>query len=242
MKLAFKAAGMPKIDAREQAIAVMQEFLTPKAKPKSEDRAHLSKEFLKAAQSGALVEMELMLKAHPSVLAARSSSKGYTAMHYAAMAGAIPVLEWLTSQGLSPEVLSLAIDGATQLTPSQIADEYKRGAVVERLRTLADGVKFFKAAHAEDDDSRLRVAARGIRTADPTQPIPPRLPHHLASPPSRPTQLARSSPLTPLGSRERCRCLDASAPGPFAGSPVGGAGSNRGAIRGRLGWPHVSPR
>lgn len=165
VKTAFKSAGIARIEPREKIIRQMQEFLTPKAKPKAEDRSHLSKEFLKAAQAGALVEMELMLKAHPSVLAARSTSKGYTPMHYAAMAGALPVLDWLTSSGLSPGTLSSPSDGSAALTPAQVADEYKREAAVGRLRNLGDGFKFLKAANVEDDDARLRVAARAGNAA-----------------------------------------------------------------------------
>ena len=56
-----------------EAVAAMQDFLTPKAVPKSEDKAFLAKEFLKAAQAGAQVEMAQMLTAHPSLTAARSS-------------------------------------------------------------------------------------------------------------------------------------------------------------------------
>ena len=77
----------------------------------------LSKEFLKAAQAGALVEMRQMLNAHPSILSARSSSKGYTAMHYAAMAGALPVLDWLASQGLNPAAPSTPSDGSAPRPP-----------------------------------------------------------------------------------------------------------------------------
>ena len=126
VKTKFKSNGVSNIGAREKAIAMMQAFLTPKAVPKSEDRALLAKEFLKAAQAGALVEMSQMLTAHPSVLAARSSSKGYTAMHYAAMAGALPVLDWLVANGLSPDAVSSPADGSIPSTPAQVADEYKR--------------------------------------------------------------------------------------------------------------------
>ena len=126
VKLKFKAAGMSKIGAREKTVAAMQLFLTPKAKPKSEDRSFIAKEFLKAAQAGALVDMTRMLTAHPSVLSARSSSKGYSAMHYAAMAGALSVLDWLAANGLSPEALSSPSDGSPPLTPAQVAEEYKR--------------------------------------------------------------------------------------------------------------------
>jgi hypothetical protein len=161
VKTRFKAAGITNIGAREKAIAMMQAFLTPKAVPKSEDREFLSKEFLKAAQAGAQVEMAQMLTAHPSVLSARSSSKGYSAMHYAAMAGATPVLDWLVANGLNPTALSSPSDGSTPLTPSQVAEEYKRDGALDRLRELSEGFKFLKAnPHAEDDDARLRVAAR----------------------------------------------------------------------------------
>ena len=59
--------------------------------------------FLKAAQSGD-VDLEELLGDHPGLLEARSTSKGYTAMHYAAMAGSIAAVEWLAKQGLAPDV------------------------------------------------------------------------------------------------------------------------------------------
>ena len=160
VKTKFKTHGIAKIGAREKVIAAIQLFLTPKAKPKSEDRAFLSKEFLKAAQAGAQVEMAQMLSAHPSVLSARSTSKGYTAMHYAAMAGALPVLDWLAANSLAPDVLSSPADGSAPVTPVQVADEYKRDLAADRLRLLAEGFKFLKSISASDDDSRLRQAAR----------------------------------------------------------------------------------
>ena len=49
--------------------------------------------FLKAAQSGDVDALEELLGDHPGLLEARSTSKGYTAMHYAAMAGALPLLD-----------------------------------------------------------------------------------------------------------------------------------------------------
>eukprot|EP00966_Prymnesium_polylepis_P062842 1458480-Prymnesium_polylepis.1 len=84
VKLAFKELGVSKIGAREKACAQVQNFLWPKAPPKAEDKAHLAKEFLKCAQTGALIDAKALLAAHPSVAQARSTSKGYTAMHYAA--------------------------------------------------------------------------------------------------------------------------------------------------------------
>ena len=161
VKLKFKASGITSIGAREKAVALMFSFLTPKAVPKSEDKALLAKEFLKAAQAGAQVEMAQMLTAHPSVLAARSSSKGYSPMHYAAMSGSLPVLDWLVTNGLNPDALSSPADGSSPLTPMQVAEEYKRDAAAARLRELTEGYKFLKAApNAEDDDTRLRVACR----------------------------------------------------------------------------------
>ena len=156
----FKAAGISKLAAREAVIAMMQQFLTPKPKSKSEDLLHLAKEFLKAAQSGVQVELAHLLKAHPSLLTARSSSKGYTAMHYAAMAGAIPTLEWLTSHGLNPDVASTPSDGTQSVSPAEVAEAYKRDEAVRVLRALAEGFKFLKATPAPDDDTRLCLAAR----------------------------------------------------------------------------------
>ena len=56
-------------------------------------------------------------------------------------------------------------DGSPPLTTAQVADEYKRDLAVERLRLLAEGSKFLKAAQAADDDARLRVAARAGNAA-----------------------------------------------------------------------------
>jgi hypothetical protein len=165
VKTKFKTHGISKIGAREKAITAIQLFLTPKAKPKSEDRTFLNKEFLKAAQAGAQVEMAQMLTAHPSVLSARSTSKGYTAMHYAAMSGALPVLDWLAANGLAPDTLSTPADGSAPLTPAQVADEYKRDLAANRVRMLTEGFKFFKSISAADDDSRLRQAARAGNAA-----------------------------------------------------------------------------
>ena len=68
------------------------------------------KDFLKAVQAGALVDAQALATAHPSVLSARSTSKGYGAMHYAAMAGALPLLDWLAEQGLDVvDVLRLGV-------------------------------------------------------------------------------------------------------------------------------------
>jgi hypothetical protein len=160
VKTAFKAAGVSKIGPRERCIAMMQQLLYPKPMPKSEDMIHLGKAFLKMVQAGALVEMTVLLKQHPSVLAARSSSKGYSAMHYAAMSDATPVLDWLAQQGLSPSTTSTPADGSTPQTPLQVAEGYKREAAISRLRLLVDGFAFLRAVPATDNDGRLRTACR----------------------------------------------------------------------------------
>ena len=90
------------------------------------------KRFLRAAQTNALEELQGMLARQPSLLLARSSTKGYTAMHYAAMAGAIPVIEWLAQQGLSAEV------DASGYTPLRVALEYKQMSASRRLQQLRD--------------------------------------------------------------------------------------------------------
>ena len=78
----FKRAGISRLGPREAVVKAVQAHLWPKPPPKGEDVTQLQKDFLKAAQAGALLEAQQLLTAHPSVLAARSSSKGYCALHY----------------------------------------------------------------------------------------------------------------------------------------------------------------
>ena len=160
VKLAFKAVGMPKIGAREKAVALIQIFLWPKPPPKSEDKTFLAKEFLKLAQTGNLIDAKALLTAHPSVANARSSSKGFSGMHYAAMSGAVPMLDWLADHDLSVDALSTPTDGSPAQTPAEVAAEYKRPAAAEHLRKLKEGMAFLRAAPASDDEGRLRAAAR----------------------------------------------------------------------------------
>ena len=114
---------------------------------------------MKAVQAGALVDAQELATAHPSVLSARSTSKGYGAMHYAAMAGALPLLDWLAEQGLDAAAPSSPPDGSAPLTPAEVAAEYKRDDAARRLRLLADGHAFLRGA-AGDDEARLAAAAR----------------------------------------------------------------------------------
>ncbi len=161
VKRRFKAAGVGTLRAREKAVAAIQEHLWPKPIPKAEDPTALSKDFLRAAQQGLLLEARQLLTARPSLLGARSTSKGYTAMHYAAMGGALPVLDWLADLGLDPEAPSEppADAGEQPVTPTQVAMEYGRGSAAARLTTLAEGRAFVRAHAASDIDAALAAAA-----------------------------------------------------------------------------------
>eukprot|EP00965_Chrysotila_dentata_P146781 4846546-Pleurochrysis_carterae.AAC.2 len=90
-------------------------------------------QFLKSAQAGDLDQLKNMKDLRPQLLNSRSTSKGYTAMHYAAMAGKIPIIEWLFQQGLSVEEES---HDAT--TPLAVALQYKRLEAARRLQQLRD--------------------------------------------------------------------------------------------------------
>lgn len=160
VKTAFKGLGISKIGTREQACSLIQKYLWPKPPPKSEQKAAISKQFLKLVQNGSLIDAKALLTAHPSVAHARSTSKGYTAMHYAAMAGAIPMLDFLTDQDIPPDVLSSPADGSGAVTPAEVAAEYKREPAVAHLKRLKEGIAFLRAAPASDDEGRLRAAAR----------------------------------------------------------------------------------
>ena len=106
VKAWFKRVGIARLGPREAVVKAIQAHLWPKPPPKSEDVALLQKDFLRAAQQGSLLEAQRLLTSRPSVLAARSSSKGYGALHYAAMAGALPMIDWLCAQGLAPDTPS----------------------------------------------------------------------------------------------------------------------------------------
>ena len=60
--------------------------------------------FLKAAQSGDVPQLTTLLQAEPSLIDARSTSKGYTALHYAAMGGSLEAVELLASRGIAADV------------------------------------------------------------------------------------------------------------------------------------------
>ena len=90
------------------------------------------KAFLKAAQMGQLDEAKKLLAEHPSALHARSTSKGYTALHFAAMGGAIPVVEWLILE----QGFDVMVESPGKITPLAVALEYKRFPTVRRLQQL----------------------------------------------------------------------------------------------------------
>jgi len=57
VKAAFKGAGVSRLSAREAAVKAMLAHLYPKPVAKGEDMAALSKDFLKLAQGGMLIEV-----------------------------------------------------------------------------------------------------------------------------------------------------------------------------------------
>ena len=115
----------------------------------------LRSDWLKAAQAGDLDKLQALLGADPSLLmAARSTSKGYSALHYAAMAGALSAVEWLVAQGLAPDDVATVGEG---VTPLQVALEYRRLPVAKRLQQLRDASK----KRAEANLASLHGAAHG---------------------------------------------------------------------------------
>ena len=57
VKAAFRSAGITRLGARQAAVKEMLAYLYPKKPPKGEDITALSKEFLKLAQGGLLIEV-----------------------------------------------------------------------------------------------------------------------------------------------------------------------------------------
>ncbi|KAL3928754.1 MAG: hypothetical protein SGPRY_002256 [Prymnesium sp.] len=122
----------------------------------AEGERALEKEFLRAAQAGALDSLTTLLTSHPHLLLARSSSKGYTAMHFAAMGGAVEVCEWLAKQGIDPEV-----EAPNQVTPIKVALEYKRLHAARRLQQMRDAIRRGEAIE-------LSSSKKGGAPASPT--------------------------------------------------------------------------
>ena len=127
--------------------------------------------FLKAAQSGDVDALEELLGDHPGLLEARSTSKGYTAMHYAAMAGSIAAVEWLAKQGLAPDVDSSV---PPVVTPLQVALEYRRLSTVRKLQQIRDAkarrleeeAEAAAAAEAEAEAAAEHAAAKAAAEAE----------------------------------------------------------------------------
>ena len=101
--------------------------------PDDEAGRAAQKAFLRACQQGQLETAQSLLREHPHVLDARSASKGYSAMHWGAMGGSMDVIEWLDSLGVDPDDHS-----PDDVTPIQVALEYKRIEVARRLQVLRD--------------------------------------------------------------------------------------------------------
>jgi hypothetical protein len=130
------------------------------------ETAEESKAFLRACQQGQIAEAKALLAAHPSVLDARSTSKGYTAMHYAAMGGVVALVEWLSEVGMD-----VSVENPEGVTPLQVALEYKRLTVARRLQQLRDAHK--------------KSPAPGAAVVQAPQPQPPPQP---AVPPAEPSR------------------------------------------------------
>ncbi|KAL1527378.1 hypothetical protein AB1Y20_016047 [Prymnesium parvum] len=166
VRAAFGAAGLRGVEARKHAVDVMVAHLYPECTPQGTSRAAAARQFLLSAQAGALYAMRPLLHMYPSVLTACSTSKGYTAMHYAAMAGATPLLTWLAENGLPPHVRSTPSDDSAPCTPLQLATSYHRLEAAEELRTLQDGLAFLARLPPETPEpARLRAAVEGGHAA-----------------------------------------------------------------------------
>ena len=114
---------------------------------------------LKAAQGGELALLQRLHAAEPSLLLeARSTTKGYSALHFAAMGGSVETIEWLISQGLFAADLPATVGDPT--TPLQIALEYKRIPAARRLQQLARGA-------SSADSGRTAPAAPSAALAMP---------------------------------------------------------------------------
>ena len=130
----------------------------------------LRADFLKAAQSGNLQSLQSLHQQDSMLLhGAQSTSKGYTALHFAAMAGELGTVEWLIQQGVHPDVP----DGLGKgVTPLQLALEYKRLQVARRLQQLrgSTGAKVAPKSDAGISDG----AVSGLdRTSRPAPRFPP---------------------------------------------------------------------
>ena len=103
------------------------------------------KELLRACQQGSLEVVQRLTGQHSGILfAARSTTKGYGAVHYAAMGGSLEVLDWLVAQGMHVED-----EAPCGLTPLDVALEYKRRHAVCRLEQVLDDLRGAKEVWAD---------------------------------------------------------------------------------------------
>lgn len=92
-----------------------------------------SKEFLKAAQAGDVSRLQQFYDTASQLLHdARSTSKGYCALHFASMAGSLEAINWLVAHGLTPDDVATV----NSATPLDVALEYRRSDATARLRVL----------------------------------------------------------------------------------------------------------
>ena len=110
------------------------------------------KAFLRACQRGELAEIKAMHAGRPTLVNARSTSKGYGGLHYAAMAGHIAVCEYLHDT-LRMDAEAEGLDGNT---PIQVALSYKKMDTVRRLQQLRD-------QRRKDPDGSIAAAAAAAK-------------------------------------------------------------------------------
>ena len=91
------------------------------------------KTFLKLAQQGDVRALADKLDRNPTLRYAISTTKGYNAVHFAAMAGNIKLIEFLAHNGFDLEHPS-----PNGVTPIQVALEYKRLNAARRIQQLRD--------------------------------------------------------------------------------------------------------
>ena len=145
--------------------------------------------FLRAAQGSDLAQVRALFEEDPQLLHAKSSSKGYTAMHYAAMGGSLAVIEWLASKGLQTDA-----EAPSGATPMRVALEYKRMPAARRLQQLRDAARPASqppacGGTADTVRSRGGGGGRGVATAPMTRDTRTRVPAA-----SAPPETARTAP------------------------------------------------
>ena len=89
-----------------------------------------------------------------------------SAMHYAAMAGALPAVDFLSARGLTADEAA-AVSG---VTPLQVALEYKRLPAARRLQQLRDQAR--KSTAGQQDAPEPANSPAAPPSSSPTRPLP----------------------------------------------------------------------